>query len=125
FYTGGDERNRVKERGTIAPGVPAFLGEPPPIRPVDLPPPAFYPGLRPAVVEDEIRSCREAIRRTESERDKAGEAASRTPTEPTQELARAEAESRTVVAEAEASGSRSRWRGSSPSCSTRPEGDGS
>ena len=30
----------------------AFLGEPPPIRPVDLPPAAFYPGLRPAVVED-------------------------------------------------------------------------
>ena len=104
FYTGGDERNRVKERGTIAPGVPAFLGEPPPIRPVDLPPPAFYPGLRPAVVEDEIRSSREAIHRAESDRDRAREAASRSPPEPALELARTEAEFANVVAEAEAAG---------------------
>ena len=104
FYTGGDERNRVKERGTIAPGVPAFLGEPPPIRPVDLPPPAFYPGLRPAIVEDEIRSCREAIHRAESERDRAREAASGTPPEPAQELARAEADLDKTVAALEAAG---------------------
>ena len=47
FYTGGDERNRVKDRGSIAPGVPAFLAEGlPKIEPVALPPPAWYPGLR-------------------------------------------------------------------------------
>jgi Protein of unknown function (DUF1553)/Protein of unknown function (DUF1549)/Planctomycete cytochrome C len=47
FYTGGDERNRVKDRGSIAPGVPAFLtfGSLR-IDPVELPPSAWYPGLR-------------------------------------------------------------------------------
>jgi hypothetical protein len=38
FYTGGDERNRVKEKGPIAPGLPAVFGKlPSDIRPVELP----------------------------------------------------------------------------------------
>ncbi|MSR30818.1 MAG: DUF1553 domain-containing protein [Gemmataceae bacterium] len=38
FYTGGDERNRVKERGSIPPHVPAMFKQPPPrIDPVELP----------------------------------------------------------------------------------------
>ncbi|MBL8816891.1 MAG: PSD1 domain-containing protein [Planctomyces sp.] len=50
FYTGGDERNRVADRGSMSPGVPLFLipqhlqiGE------IQLPIPAVYPGLRPAM----------------------------------------------------------------------------
>jgi len=47
FYTGGDERNKLKERGSIAPGVPAFLaGEQPlMITPLVLPPVAHTPHL--------------------------------------------------------------------------------
>ena len=47
FYTGGDERNLVKDKSNIQPGVPAFLssfmGK---IAPVDLPLNAWYPGSR-------------------------------------------------------------------------------
>ena len=53
FYTGGDERNRVRERGSIAPGVPTFLAGFQAVTPavVNLPAPAFYPGLRPAMID--------------------------------------------------------------------------
>ena len=47
FYTGGDERNRVVERGTIAPRVPDVFGDlPRPIEPVEFPAEAWYPGCR-------------------------------------------------------------------------------
>ncbi len=62
FYTGGDERNRVKERGSIAPGLPAFLAESSPkIAPVALPPRAWYPGLRPSIQETVLAEARAAI----------------------------------------------------------------
>ncbi len=51
FYTGGDERNRVSERGSLLPGVPAVLGGlTAPIQQVTLPPRGFYPGLQPALL---------------------------------------------------------------------------
>ena len=47
FYTGGDERNKVTDRGSIAPGVPSFLGLPfGDIAPVELPMSGWYPGSR-------------------------------------------------------------------------------
>ena len=62
FYTGGDERNRVTDRGSIAPGVPAFLsaslGK---IEPVELPPRAWYPGLQPAIQKTVIDAAKDAI----------------------------------------------------------------
>ena len=62
FYTGGDERNRANDRGSIPPGVPAFLAVPlPDIQPVELPPRAWYPGLRPAIHETVIDAARDAI----------------------------------------------------------------
>ena len=62
FYTGGDERNRVKERGSMPPGVPAFLAESSPqIAPINLPPRAFYPGLQPALQESLLTEIRAAI----------------------------------------------------------------
>ena len=62
FYTGGDERNRVKERGSIPPGVPAFLGNAAfRIEPVNLPPKAWYPGLRPELQESLLAEARAAI----------------------------------------------------------------
>jgi hypothetical protein len=62
FYTGGDERNRVTERGSIPPGVPAFLQpETLSIEPVDLPAQAWYPGLRPEIQETMRTDARRAI----------------------------------------------------------------
>ncbi|MFO0870870.1 MAG: DUF1553 domain-containing protein [Pirellulales bacterium] len=52
FYTGGDERNRLAERGSQPPTVPEFLGaHGVAITPVDLPAVAWYPGLRPDIQE--------------------------------------------------------------------------
>ena len=68
FYTGGDERNRVKDRGSMPPGVPAFLTESAPqIAPVELPPRAWYPGLRPAVQANAIADARAGISSAEAE----------------------------------------------------------
>ena len=47
FYTGGDERNKVRDRGSIAPGVPSFLDLPfDDIASVELPMSGWYPGSR-------------------------------------------------------------------------------
>jgi hypothetical protein len=59
FYTGGDERNRLTDRGTIAPGVPEFLKDAFErlVEPVNLPPAAWYPGMDKAIrqtISDEI-----------------------------------------------------------------------
>ena len=75
FYTGGDERNRVKERGSIPPGVPQFLsgaGFQPanvssPDTPIPLPTRAFYPGLKPAIIESLLNDARTAIATAEAE----------------------------------------------------------
>jgi hypothetical protein len=62
FYTGGDERNRVKERGSIPPGVPSFLRNAAfHIEPVNLPPKAWYPGLRPELQESLLAEARSVI----------------------------------------------------------------
>lgn len=68
FYTGGDERNRVKERGSMSPGVPAFLTETTPqIIPIELPPRAVSPGLRPAIIETMLTDARAAIATAETQ----------------------------------------------------------
>ena len=62
FYTGGDERNRLTERGSIAPGLPSFLAKSP-LEPheVDLPVEAWYPGLRSELLEAMRADLRQAI----------------------------------------------------------------
>ena len=68
FYTGGDERNRVKERGSIPPGVPAFLNESSPkIEPIALPMRAWNPGLRPAIQATAIADAHAGISSAETE----------------------------------------------------------
>ncbi len=68
FYTGGDERNRVKDRGSVAPGVPSFLSSsfrtP---EPVSMPVSFRFPGLRPAVLEAERGRLTEAVRNAEEQ----------------------------------------------------------
>lgn len=60
FYTGGDERNRLTDRGSIKPAVPAFLMPTSfHVSQVKLPPRAFYPGLRPSIhatILDELQA---------------------------------------------------------------------
>ncbi len=66
FYTGGDERNRVKDRGSITPGVPAFLtGSALNIQPLTLPPRAWYPGLQPELQETVRQDARVAFEQAE------------------------------------------------------------
>lgn len=62
FYTGGDERNRVKDRGSVAPGVPSFLSSsftnP---QPVTMPAGFRFPGLRPELLKAERKRLDAAI----------------------------------------------------------------
>ena len=53
FYTGGDERNVVKDRPPVPPGVPAALGGAFRVEPVTLPPESWYPGLKEFVRKEE------------------------------------------------------------------------
>jgi hypothetical protein len=53
-YEDGDQRHRIEGRPPVAPGVPAALGgDPPRVEPVELPPTAHYPGLKPFIREEE------------------------------------------------------------------------
>ncbi|MDP6468408.1 MAG: DUF1553 domain-containing protein, partial [Pirellulaceae bacterium] len=66
FYTGGDERNRVKERGSLPPGMPSFLGVPlPDIEPVDLPISGWYPGSRPKIQQAIVNELEAAVQTAE------------------------------------------------------------
>ncbi|MBS0264443.1 MAG: PSD1 domain-containing protein [Planctomycetes bacterium] len=101
FYTGGDERNRVKERGSIAPGVPAILLPATlQLEPVTLPPLAWYPGLRPEIQETLRADSRRALAAAE-------EALRNTPPAtvvPSAELQQAEAAHAQALEQAKAAG---------------------
>ncbi len=61
LFTRGDERRPVKDK-TLAPGLPAILTwEPLRIESVNLPPEAHQPGLRPFVLEDQLRLAERQI----------------------------------------------------------------
>jgi hypothetical protein len=67
FYTGGDERNRVPGRPTVPPGAPAALGgDRVKIEPVSLPSPAWYPGLKPFVQQEETAKRQAAVAEAEA-----------------------------------------------------------
>ncbi len=91
FYTGGDERNRVKERGSIPPAVPAFLGGDLNINPVEFSPRAWYPGLRPAIRTAILNDARVALVRTEVEVNSARKNIAPVPPEVRDRIAQAEA----------------------------------
>lgn len=58
FYTGGDERNRLSDRGSIPPGVPEFLNIPfPKISAIELPQAGWYPGARPNLRQAMLDEC--------------------------------------------------------------------
>ena len=67
FYTGGDERNRLTEKGSIAPGLPAIFTsasqQPPQL--IHLPVSAYAPALRPAMLtarRAELQQAEQAAR---------------------------------------------------------------
>ncbi len=67
LYTGGDERNKVPDRGPVPPGAPAaFGGAALKIDPVKLPPAAWYPGLKPFVREEETKKRVEEVSAAEA-----------------------------------------------------------
>jgi mono/diheme cytochrome c family protein len=100
FYTGGDERNRVTDRGSIPPGVPEFLSASlPKIEPVELPPRAWYPGLRPAIQQTVIDAAMDAI--AEAERAVLAAKQSDTTSSQTGHGQRAIAEAQEIAARAE------------------------
>ncbi|HND51005.1 MAG TPA: DUF1549 domain-containing protein, partial [Pirellulaceae bacterium] len=68
YYTGGDERNRVAERGSMTPGLPAFLGGGGvKVEPIQLPASAWYPGLRPEMIETLVGEQRAIIESSEKQ----------------------------------------------------------
>ena len=68
FYTGGDERNRVVNRGSVAPGLPSAISrETLNIEPVKLPVRAWYPGLRPSIHETILAEHQTALASVESQ----------------------------------------------------------
>lgn len=68
FYTGGDERNRVADRGSIPPGFPASLGGGSvQIEPVSLPLTSWNPSLRPEILEMILAGQKAMITKAESD----------------------------------------------------------
>lgn len=68
FYTGGDERNRLEDRGSIPPGVPDFFKvKLPTIEEVNLPLVASYPAARPGIQRTILEECRSAVSAAEKD----------------------------------------------------------
>ena len=74
FYTDGDERNRVKQRGTIRPGVPSFLSENGrEVKPVNLPVRGWYPGFDPEMQAAVLADARQKLEWSKSKYDQLSE----------------------------------------------------
>lgn len=105
FYTGGDERNRVTERGSIPPGLPAIFDDDlPPIEPVKLPPRAWYPGLHPEIQATLRNDCQTAIASSEKDLAAARQSATETSAALQEQLQQAEAAFETASEDAKKSG---------------------
>lgn len=105
FYTGGDERNRVKDRGSFSPGVPEFLAASfPKIESVKLPPRAWYPGLRPAIHKSILAEAAQLMKQAEQELIIAKKAKAKPSQAILQQLVKVESEYTEVVKKAKQSG---------------------
>ncbi len=105
FYTGGDERQRVPERGSMPPRVPdVFADVGYRIEPVDLPPEAWYPGMREPIrntIRNELRAAYDAAR---AALEQAKSEAEQLLPERQQQLAEAEAQLADAIAASQARG---------------------
>ena len=70
FYTGGLEQNIVKDKAPIEAGTIQFLGgDEIQIQPVKLPATAWYPGLKPFVIEEETQTRTAAVEQAQQKWD--------------------------------------------------------
>ena len=105
FYTGGDERNRVTDRGSIPPGVPGFLSRTNlRIESTSLPPQSFYPALQPGIQQTLLTDAQAAITAAEKEASTVRQTGSAPSAESLQALQAAESALATAETEAQASG---------------------
>lgn len=105
FYTGGDERNRVEDRGSIPPHVPDFLSDGmPSIEPVELPVVAWYPGSRPAIQEQLLAESRAVVEQAEHQLEEARHKSDEMAAEHRNQLAQAEQKYEAARASAEQAG---------------------
>ncbi len=105
FYTGGDERRRMEERGSISPGVPKFLtASVPKITQVELPARAWYPGLQPALHEALLAEAGTAIVEAEKQLAAVSQTKHEVPSVMLEQLAQAEAAFQAAAEIAEKSG---------------------
>ena len=101
FYTGGDERNRLNDRGSIPPGFPQILGDLSGAIPeISLPPRGYYPGLQPALQESLRADAREKQQAAQAEVDRIGSSSS--PPDPLLVQALEQAQAAYKLAEAKA-----------------------
>lgn len=105
FYTGGDERNRMEDRGSIPPHVPEFLSDGiSAIEPVELPVVAWYPGSRPAIQEQLLAESRAVVTQAESRLEEARKKSDEMAMDIRNELAQAEQKYEAARAAADESG---------------------
>ena len=105
FYTGGDERNRDTNRPPVLPTMPEFLGgKSLKVAPVALPAAAYYPGLRTAIQETELKERRAAIATAEAELAALKQTNAAPNAAQRDALAKAEADFNTALAESAKSG---------------------
>ncbi len=66
IYKLGDQRDVIEDKPPVAPGVPSFLGgRNPEIKSIDLPPQAWYPGLKDFAQQAEMKQRSDALRQVE------------------------------------------------------------
>ncbi len=71
FYTGGDERNRQADRGSISPASAGFLGTLAKIEPIQLPTDVWYPAVRPEIRQALLSDVQKKLAQAEAELDTA------------------------------------------------------
>ena len=104
FYTAGDERNRLEDRGSIPPRVPDFLSEGAvDIESIELPPKAWYPGLQPEIQQTVLNEARNALSEAESQLRDAQQKPPTTIPELEQRLAAAQAKYQEALQQAQQS----------------------
>jgi mono/diheme cytochrome c family protein len=61
IYSKGDQRLKIEGKPAMPPGVPAVLGGAYDLQPISFPATAVYPGLRPFVQEEELKTLQAAV----------------------------------------------------------------
>ena len=80
MYRLGDARDLIEDKPPVSAGIPTFFGsEPLEIEPVDLPSPAWYPGVKPFIQEEEIATRVAAVNDAEADLKKSRHRAAELP----------------------------------------------